>query len=293
MANAVTSPDWWPSPAKLNLFLHILGKQENGYHSLQSLFQMLDHGDKLAFHVTNDNAVTMYEPLPGVPDSENLIIRAANLLKPHAERKSAGAAITLEKVLPMGGGIGGGSSNAATTLVALNHLWNCGLSDVELAELGLSLGADVPIFVYGKTAFAQGVGEDITPCAQPEYWYLVVNPGIHISTAEVFSAPDLPRDTPAMLWDDYHYERTRNDCQEIVCNRYPEVAKLLQWLVHYAPSRMTGTGACVFATFTDQNLARQVQAMLPAPWQSFVAKGVNQSPLKQKLQEVNATSDTK
>ncbi|WP_218309428.1 4-(cytidine 5'-diphospho)-2-C-methyl-D-erythritol kinase [Alteromonas antoniana] len=293
MANAVTSPDWWPSPAKLNLFLHILGKQENGYHSLQSLFQMLDHGDKLAFNVTNDNAVTMYEPLPGVPDSENLIIRAANLLKPHAERKSAGALITLEKVLPMGGGIGGGSSNAATTLVALNHLWNCGLSDGELAELGLSLGADVPIFVYGKTAFAQGVGEDITPCAQPEYWYLVVNPGIHISTAEVFSAPDLPRDTPAMLWDDYHYERTRNDCQEIVCNRYPEVAKLLQWLVHYAPSRMTGTGACVFATFTDQNLARQIQAMLPAPWQSFVAKGVNQSPLKQKLQEVNATSDTK
>lgn len=293
MANAVTSPDWWPSPAKLNLFLHILGKQENGYHSLQSLFQMLEHGDRLAFKVTDDNAVTMHEPLNGVPDSENLIIRAANLLKPHAENKSAGTVITLEKVLPMGGGIGGGSSNAATTLVALNHLWNCELSDSELAELGLRLGADVPIFVYGKTAFAQGVGEDITPCAQPEYWYLVVNPGIHISTAEVFSAPDLPRDTPAIHWDDYHYERTRNDCQEIVCNRYPEVAKLLQWLVHYAPSRMTGTGACVFATFTDQNLARQVQAMLPAPWQSFVAKGVNQSPLKQKLQEVNATSDTK
>ncbi len=293
MANAVTPHDWWPSPAKLNLFLHILGKKPDGYHQLQSLFQMLDHGDKLAFTVTNDNTIDMYEPLPGVPDDDNLIIRAARMLKPFATSDSAGAHIHLEKVLPMGGGIGGGSSNAATTLVALNHLWQCGLSDKQLADMGLKLGADVPIFVYGETAFAQGVGEDITPAAQPENWYLVVNPGIHISTAAVFGAPELPRDTPPMSWDEYQFEHTHNDCQEIVCNRYPEVAKLLQWLVHYAPSRMTGTGACVFATFTDQNLARQVQAMLPASWQSFVAKGVNQSPLKQKLQEVNATSDTK
>ncbi len=282
--------DWWPSPAKLNLFLHILGRYDNGYHQLQSLFQMLDSGDQLAFDINNSGDITLSPSIAGVPDEENLIVRAARTLQSHCNVKQ-GVHITLDKQLPMGGGIGGGSSNAATTLVALNALWHCQLGTPELCKLGLSLGADVPIFVQGDTAFAEGVGELIYPVSQPTRWYLVVNPGIHVSTAEIFTASELPRNTPAIEWKDYQFERTHNDCQQIVCDRYPEVAKLLQWLVHYAPSRMTGTGACVFASFSDQKLALQVQASLPAEWRSFVAKGVNHSPLKQKLQDVNAISD--
>lgn len=282
--NKQTSHDWWPSPAKLNLFLHILGRYENGYHQLQSLFQMLDYGDKLAFDITEDSAICMATPLAGVDDDDNLIIKAAKLLAKHTQCKK-GVSITLDKCLPMGGGIGGGSSNAATTLVALNHLWNTGLSEDELAELGLTLGADVPIFVRGRTAFAGGVGENITPAPQEELYFLVANPNVHVSTADVFTAPELPRNTPAMAWEDYKFEKTRNDCQQLVEKRYPEVAKLLQWLVNYAPSRMTGTGACVFATFSDYTLAEQVRAKMPEAWQSFVAKGVNRSPLLDKLEQ--------
>ncbi len=282
--------DWWPSPAKLNLFLHILGRNEKGYHLLQTLFQMLDVGDKLAFTLTDDEKITMSSPLDGVPDEENLIIRAARLLQSTCNI-SHGAVITLNKILPMGGGIGGGSSNAATTLVALNELWNCKLNTTQLAELGLSLGADVPIFVHGETAFASGVGEQIHPVAVPGQWFLVANPGIHVSTADVFAAPELKRDTKAMRWQDYKFEETQNDCQTLVTNKHPEVAKLLQWLVHYAPSRMTGTGACVFATFESEAQAREVQAKLPGRWNSFVAQGVDQSPLKVKQQAVRAASD--
>ena len=286
---------WWPSPAKLNIFLHILGRYENGYHQLQSLFQMLDYGDELAFDVTNDGKITMATPLEGVPDEENLIIRAAKLLSDKM-KTSQGVSISLNKRLPMGGGIGGGSSNAATALVALNHLWKTGLNEDELAQLGLTLGADVPIFVRGKTAFAGGVGEDIMPAPQQEKWYLVANPNVHVSTGAVFTHKDLPRNTPPIQWKDYKFEETRNDCQQLVANCHPEVANLLQWLVHYAPSRMTGTGACVFAIFSDDVSAKQVQAKLPAAWQSFVAKGVNRSPLLQKLKKsehVYATSDKK
>ncbi|QJR79696.1 4-(cytidine 5'-diphospho)-2-C-methyl-D-erythritol kinase [Alteromonas pelagimontana] len=283
---------WWPSPAKLNLFLHILGRYENGYHQLQTLFQMLDTGDRLHFSINNSGKVLLATAIPGVAHKDNLIVRAAKLLQQQGQWCSHGVTIHLDKQLPMGGGIGGGSSNAATTLVALNDLWQCGLDENELATLGLQLGADVPIFIRGQTAFAGGVGEEISPVSLPTRWYLVVNPGIHISTADVFREPNLPRNTLPMEWKDYSFADSHNDCQQIVCDRYPEVAKLLQWLVHYAPSRMTGTGACVFATFSDEKLARQVQSFVPAPWKSFLAKGVNQSPLKQKLYEVNATSDT-
>lgn len=286
--------DWWPSPAKLNLFLHILGRYDNGYHKLQSLFQMLDYGDKLAFDINHTGTIAMSTPLKGVKDEDNLIIRAAKLLAAQAKTK-LGAHISLEKCLPMGGGIGGGSSNAATTLVALNALWGTRLSVHQLADIGLQLGADVPIFVRGETAFAEGVGEQITPAPQPEQWFLVANPNVHISTGEIFTAQELTRNTPSMDWADYKFEETRNDCQQLVVNRYPEVAKLLQWLVHYAPSRMTGTGACVFAPFSDESLANDVQGKLPSSWQSFVAKGVNRSPLLEKLEKynsVNATSDT-
>ena len=286
--------DWWPSPAKLNLFLHILGRYDNGYHKLQSLFQMLDYGDKLAFDINHTGTIAMSTPLKGVKDEDNLIIRAAKLLAAQTKTK-LGAHISLEKYLPMGGGIGGGSSNAATTLVALNALWGTRLSVHQLADIGLQLGADVPIFVRGETAFAEGVGEQITPAPQPEQWFLVANPNVHISTGEIFTAQELTRNTPSMDWADYKFEETRNDCQQLVVNRYPEVAKLLQWLVHYAPSRMTGTGACVFAPFSDESLANDVQGKLPSSWQSFVAKGVNRSPLLEKLEKynsVNATSDT-
>jgi len=286
--------DWWPSPAKLNLFLHILGRYDNGYHKLQSLFQMLDYGDKLAFDINHTGTIAMSTPLKGVKDEDNLIIRAAKLLATQTKTK-LGAHISLEKCLPMGGGIGGGSSNAATTLVALNALWGTRLSVHQLADIGLQLGADVPIFVRGETAFAEGVGEQITPAPQPEQWFLVANPNVHISTGEIFTAQELTRNTPSMDWADYKFEETRNDCQQLVVNRYPEVAKLLQWLVHYAPSRMTGTGACVFAPFSDESLANDVQGKLPSSWQSFVAKGVNRSPLLEKLEKynsVNATSDT-
>ena len=286
--------DWWPSPAKLNLFLHILGRYDNGYHKLQSLFQMLDYGDKLAFDINHTGTIAMSTPLKGVKDEDNLIIRAAKLLAAQTKTK-LGAHISLEKCLPMGGGIGGGSSNAATTLVALNALWGTRLSVHQLADIGLQLGADVPIFVRGETAFAEGVGEQITPAPQPEQWFLVANPNVHISTGEIFTAQELTRNTPSIDWADYKFEETRNDCQQLVVNRYPEVAKLLQWLVHYAPSRMTGTGACVFAPFSDESLANDVQGKLSSSWQSFVAKGVNRSPLLEKLEKynsVNATSDT-
>ncbi len=276
--------DWWPSPAKLNLFLHILGRYDNGYHKLQSLFQMLDYGDKLAFDINHTGTIAMSTPLKGVKDEDNLIIRAAKLLAAQTKTK-LGAHISLEKCLPMGGGIGGGSSNAATTLVALNALWGTRLSVHQLADIGLQLGADVPIFVRGETAFAEGVGEQITPAPQPEQWFLVANPNVHISTGEIFTAQELTRNTPSIDWADYKFEETRNDCQQLVVNRYPEVAKLLQWLVHYAPSRMTGTGACVFATFSDYTLAEQVRAQMPEAWQSFVAKGVNRSPLLDKLEQ--------
>ena len=276
--------DWWPSPAKLNLFLHILGRYDNGYHKLQSLFQMLDYGDKLAFDINHTGTIAMSTPLKGVKDEDNLIIRAAKLLAAQTKTK-LGAHISLEKYLPMGGGIGGGSSNAATTLVALNALWGTRLSVHQLADIGLQLGADVPIFVRGETAFAEGVGEQITPAPQPEQWFLVANPNVHISTGEIFTAQELTRNTPSMDWADYKFEETRNDCQQLVVNRYPEVAKLLQWLVHYAPSRMTGTGASVFATFSDYTLAEQVRAKMPDTWQSFVAKGVNRSPLLDKLEQ--------
>ncbi|WP_205663182.1 4-(cytidine 5'-diphospho)-2-C-methyl-D-erythritol kinase [Alteromonas facilis] len=271
---------WWPSPAKLNLFLHITGRRADGYHELQSIFQMLDYGDRLAFEVIpNDGQIILETPIDGVANDDNLIVKAAKLLQHHTNT-TFGCKIWLEKNLPMGGGIGGGSSNAATTLCVLNHLWQCGLSDNELAKLGLQLGADVPVFVHGNTAFASGVGEQLTPVKIPSAYYLVVFPNCHISTAAIFGAPELPRNSAKIEIDDYDFDLTRNDCQDLVINRYPKVAKLLQWLINYAPSRMTGTGACVFATFEQESDALAVMQQLPPKWQGFVAKGVECSPLK-------------
>lgn len=281
MASELT---WWPSVAKLNLFLHITGKRADGYHNLQSLFQLLDHGDRLAFEPTENGQIQLMTPLQGVADEDNLIVKAARLLQPFAP-PHAGCKIWLDKQLPMGGGIGGGSSNAATTLVVLNHLWQCNLALENLEKLGLQLGADVPVFVHGRTTFASGVGEQFVDAPQPQYWFLVASPGVHIATADIFRHPELPRQTPLMRWQDYHFDSTSNDCQELVCRYHPKVAKLLHWLLEYAPSRMTGTGSCVFAVFADQSQAVEVLEAMPEEFMGFVAQGVNISPLHSQLEQ--------
>lgn len=276
----------WPAPAKLNLFLHINGRREDGYHELQSLFQLLDFGDNLRFQITDSADIGIETPIADVPNEENLIYRAALLLQQTTNTKK-GCRIQIDKKLPMGGGIGGGSSNAATTLVALNYLWNTNLNIEQLASLGLSLGADVPIFVKGHTAFAEGVGEKIFPVDLQPKTYLVVNPGVHISTAGIFSSPSLPRQTPKLQWNQYEFPKTQNDCEKLVCRDYPEVANTLQWLLEYAPSRMTGTGSSVFAIFEDEIAAQQVLDKLPQNWQGFIAKGVNTSPLYELLNDLS------
>ncbi|QFI55689.1 4-(cytidine 5'-diphospho)-2-C-methyl-D-erythritol kinase [Aeromonas simiae] len=275
----------WPAPAKLNLFLHVNGRRPDGYHELQTLFIFLEHGDTLHFEVTEGDALTLSPAISGVPDEQNLVVRAARLLQARLPVPK-GARITLNKVLPMGGGIGGGSSDAATTLVALNELWGAGLSVDELAALGVQLGADVPVFVRGNAAFAEGVGEKLQPVAVPERWYLVINPHCHVATAAVFQDPELPRNTPKMGLQNLLEGEWKNDCELLVKKRYPEVANALGWLLEYAPSRMTGTGSCIFAAFEDESLAREVLAKLPDELTGFVAKGVNISPLLRALQQV-------
>lgn len=278
----------WPSPAKLNLFLYITGQRPDGYHTLQTLFQFLDYGDTLTITPRTDGQLRLLTPVEGVPDEENLIIRAARLLMTAAAASQrlpagSGADITIEKRLPMGGGLGGGSSNAATVLVALNHLWRCGLSEDELAALGLTLGADVPVFVRGRAAFAEGVGEVLTPVEVAEKWYLVIHPGVSIPTPIIFRDPELPRNTPVRSIDALLKCEFSNDCEVIARKRFREVDDVLSWLLEYAPSRLTGTGACVFAEFDTELAARQVLEQAPEGWQGFVAKGVNLSPLKQAL----------
>lgn len=282
----------WPAPAKLNLFLHVNGRRPDGYHELQTLFIFLNHGDWLEFEpLTHTDLLTLSPAIPGVPDEQNLIIRAARLLQAKLPSPQ-GAHIRLEKVLPMGGGIGGGSSDAATTLVALNHLWQAGLSEDELAELGVQLGADVPVFVRGKAAFAEGVGERLQPVELPSAWYLVLKPDCHVATAAVFQDPDLPRDTPKMALHNLLEGEWKNDCELLVKKRHPEVANALGWLLEYAPSRMTGTGACLFAEFEDEASARKLLANMPNWLQGFVGRGVTLSPLQTVLQQVCAGNQT-
>ncbi|MBD3671735.1 MAG: 4-(cytidine 5'-diphospho)-2-C-methyl-D-erythritol kinase [Gammaproteobacteria bacterium] len=269
----------WPAPAKLNLFLHITGRREDGYHLLQTVFQILDTGDALGFEIREDGCIEREYEMAGVAEDRDLILRAARLLQQHA-RCPLGADIRLEKRLPMGGGLGGGSSDAATTLVALNRIWGLGLDAEELAQLGLQLGADVPVFVHGHTAWGEGVGESLVPIELDQHWYLVVVPEITVSTAEIFSAPELIRDTPAITIRDFlDGHPVANTLQEVVAERYPPVAEALNWLQQYRPARMTGSGACVFARFEDSDTAQGVLSQLPERWQGFVARGLNRSPL--------------
>ncbi|MFB2734115.1 4-(cytidine 5'-diphospho)-2-C-methyl-D-erythritol kinase [Shewanella mangrovisoli] len=269
----------WPAPAKLNLFLHINGRRADGYHELQTLFQFIDCCDQLDFRVTQTPELILHSNMSAVvADSDNLILQAAKSLQ-QATGYPGGAEIWLEKRLPMGGGLGGGSSDAATTLVALNQLWNTQLSNDELAAIGLKLGADIPVFIRGFAAFAEGVGERLQAVTPTEFWYLVIAPDAHVSTAAVFQDPLLPRNTPKLGIDTLMSQPWANDCQDLVVSKYPQVAKALGWLLEYAPSRMTGTGACVFGEFSSQQQALAALAKLPSDMQGFVAKGMNISPL--------------
>jgi len=273
----------WPAPAKLNLFLHVTGRRRDGYHELQTLFQFLDYGDSLWFEPDASGVVTLQGGLPQVPPERNLIVRAARSL---AERTGCGKGvrIRIEKRLPVGGGLGGGSSDAATTLVALNLLWGLGLGSEELAALGLALGADVPVFVRGSAAWAEGVGEQLTPVeVLDEPWYLVLHPAVTVSTAEIFSDPRLTRNAPRITIPDFLSGACGNSLEAVVVRRYPQVGRALAWLSRYQPARMTGSGASVFARFPDRQAAEAVMQQLPAPWTGFVARGCNQSPLLDRL----------
>jgi 4-diphosphocytidyl-2-C-methyl-D-erythritol kinase len=274
-----------PAPAKLNLMLHILGRRADGYHELQTLFQFLDHGDELGFSLRQDGEIHLRTEVPGVPHDSNLIVRAARKLQAESGCR-LGADIWLDKRLPMGGGIGGGSSDAATTLLGLDQLWNLGWSEDRLAELGLSLGADVPVFVRGRAAFAEGVGEQLTPVELPEPWFLVAVPQVFVSTAEVFSDPELTRNTPPIKVRSLLEGGGRNDCQPVVEKRYPDVRNALILLNKFTSARLTGTGACVFGSFPNKGDADKVRRQLPATLPSFVAQGRNISMLHRKLQRL-------
>ncbi|WP_339900109.1 4-(cytidine 5'-diphospho)-2-C-methyl-D-erythritol kinase [uncultured Gilvimarinus sp.] len=270
------------SPAKLNLFLHINGRRRDGYHQLQTLFQLLDTGDTLSFNPRADDAITISPELAGVAHTDNLIYRAARALQADMQARGlavCGADITLAKHLPMGGGIGGGSSNAATTLIGLNHLWQAGCSRETLMTLGRNLGADVPVFINGVSAWAEGIGEQLTPVELPEKWYLVINPGCHVSTREIFCHKDLTRDTRPIKVAAFSQRGTQNDCQPLVRKLYKEVDKALIWLKNFSNhARMTGTGACVFAAFDSAAKAEQVLAQLPADMTGFIGRGINKAP---------------
>jgi 4-diphosphocytidyl-2-C-methyl-D-erythritol kinase len=274
----------WPAPAKLNLMLRVVGRRTDGYHELQTVFQFLQTSDTLDFRLRADGQIKRASDVPGVSEDDDLIIRAARQLQAQVG-ESRGVDIRIDKKLPMGAGLGGGSSDAATVLVALNCLWGCGLNSHELAELGLSLGADVPIFVGGQAAWAEGVGECLEPIELPEPWFLVLVPGCHVSTAAVFQDPDLTRDSPRITIRAFAAGDTLNDCLPVVRKRYPEVAQALDWLAKFADARLTGTGACVFAGFDTQAAAERTLAQLPTGMQGFVARGMNRSSLLGRLAE--------
>ena len=274
-----------PSPAKLNLMLHILGRRADGYHLLQTLFQFLDYGDELGFALRQDGEIRLHTEVPGVPHDSNLIVRAARRLQ-EASATRLGADIWLDKRLPMGGGIGGGSSDAATTLLGLDHLWQTQLNEDRLAALGLRLGADVPVFVRGRAAFAEGVGEQLQAVELSEPWFLVAVPQVFVSTAEVFSAPELTRNTPPIKVRSLLEGGGHNDCQPVVEKRYPEVRNALKTLNKFVDAKMTGTGACVFGSFPNQADADKVSRQLPDTLPSFIARGCNRSPLHRRLETV-------
>ncbi len=282
----MSSEPWsadWPAPAKLNLMLRVTGRRADGYHELQTVFQFVDWHDSLDFRLRPDGEIRRLGELPGVPEQDDLVVRAARLLRSRCPG-APGVDIRLRKRLPMGGGLGGGSSDAATVLVALNRLWGCGLPETDLAELGLRLGADVPIFVHGRAAWAEGVGERLQAVDLPEPWYLLLLPPVHVSTGEIFAAPELTRNSRPITIRAFVAGDRRNDCLPVVRDRYPEVAQALEWLGNYAEARMTGTGACVFAAFDTRAQAEAVLAQMPAGWTGRVTHAANRSALRDRLE---------
>jgi 4-diphosphocytidyl-2-C-methyl-D-erythritol kinase len=272
----------WPAPAKLNLFLHLTGRRADGYHELQTLFQLIDLHDTLHIGVRADGRIERPEGPPGVSPDTDLTVRAAQLLKEAAQVRQ-GASIRVHKRIPLGGGLGGGSSDAATVLLALNELWDCQLSLPELSRLGLSLGADVPVFVEGSSAWAEGVGERLTPVSLPERWFVILYPGVGVSTREVFHSPELTRNSPLITIRAFFESGGRNDCEAVVRALTPGVAEVLEWLSRFAPARLTGTGSCVFAACERAADAERVAAQAPDRWLSFVARGLNRSPVHARL----------
>ena len=276
----------WPAPAKINLFLHIIGRRPDGYHLLQTVFQFVDRADMLDFNIRSDGVLSRNSNYSEIESDEDLVIRAARILQAETGC-TLGVDITVDKRLPIGGGLGGGSSDAATTLVALNHLWQLDLSIEQLAQLGLILGADVPVFIHGHAAWAEGIGEILTPLDLDEVWYLIVQPYCTVSTSRVFNSEDLTRNTPPITIRDFLAGRGHNDCEIMVRKLYPEIAEAMAWLGRRANVRMTGTGACIYAVFENVAQAEAVHRELPQHWKGFVAQGKNCSPLYERLDQEN------
>lgn len=288
----LTSLQHCPAPAKLNLFLHVNGRRSDGYHLLQTVFQLIDRGDVLHFQLRRDTLLRRTTEIAGVPQQDDLVIRAAALLQAEVLRRTGmmppGVDIALEKILPMGGGLGGGSSDAATTLIVLNHLWQAVLTRAELMDLALPLGADVPFFIFGESAFAQGVGELLQPVATPDCWYVVLEPGVMVPTATIFCAEDLTRDTKLVTIADFsrHLAVERdasgfgsNDLQQVASRLFPPVAQALQYLARFGPARMTGSGACVFCAFSSEAQADAVLNQVSPVWTAWKAQSLSQHPL--------------
>ncbi|QID18884.1 4-(cytidine 5'-diphospho)-2-C-methyl-D-erythritol kinase [Nitrogeniibacter mangrovi] len=267
-----------PAPAKLNLFLHVTGRRPDGYHLLQTAFRLLDWGDRLGFRLRADGRIRRVTEVPGVPPEDDLVVRAAHALRDWAGERR-GVDILIDKHLPMGGGLGGGSSDAATTLLALNRLWGLHASRDALEALALPLGADVPFFVFGRSAFAEGVGERLTPLELPPRWYVVVAPGVSVPTAAIFGAKELTRNTKPIKIADFAMSATRNDLERVARARYPQIAAAIDWLGAIAPARMTGSGACLFSEFESERQARDVAGQCPAPWRAWAVRGLDRHPL--------------
>ena len=286
-----------PAPAKLNLFLHVVGRRADGYHLLQSVFQLIDHGDTLHFDLRDDDRIVRTTEVPGVPPGQDLIVRALRLLQAEYARRHGhlppGIDVAIEKILPMGGGLGGGSSDAATALMAANHVWQAGLSTQELMDIGVPLGADIPFFLFGETAFVEGVGEALQPVPGPDCWYVVIEPGVAVPTPAIFSAHDLTRDTKPVTIADFSSSLAvsgkqigfgKNDLQDVAERLFPPVAEAVEWLSSYGDARMTGSGACVFCAFSGEREADQVLAQVPGQWKAWKAHSLASHPMKSLLQ---------
>lgn len=293
MNNSVTDI-WWPAPAKLNLFLHITGRRANGYHELQTLFQILDFGDRVGLTVRDDSEIHRLTSIEGVEPERDLTVRAARLLQQQSGC-GLGVNIRIEKHIPMGGGLGGGSSDAATVLVALNDLWKTGLDVNELASLGQALGADVPVFVHGHSAWGEGIGEILTPVSLPQVWFVVVCPNVSVPTADLFASSQLTRDARPIKIRDYLAGAGSNVFESLVRSRFPAVDEAMDWLTQQSgtTARMTGTGSSIFVALDEERRAKMLMERVPEPWQAFCALGVNQSPLLSRLEMTRSEKDAK